>query len=574
MAGNEGGNNRIADLMQGNPLTFGGIGIASWRHETEPHAEARPPARPFVAAGGFEVFMDDESLAPPEPRPRAKVFRPAAAAGAPGLVNDENRRPPETKLRTKALSQATVGNLQAYADDEHCPPETKMRAKTFGQTCVGDLQVYADENCPPESRTRAKTLDQASAGGFKVHVDEENAPPAERRPRPKTYGEAAAAGLRVRADETRQRGKALAPSAEEARPPRAQQRKQKLKQRPLQELQSTKRAALQPLPLATAARLPAAFDVHEDPLEPAALPQSQLLLCPAAAADAPMASPESLHSSLESIAISPHRGRLDRLFSYEEYAADLYRIMRHVELDHRPRADFMARQPDISVAMRSILVDWLVEVNDEYKLNAETLHLAVNYIDRFLSVMTVVRAKLQLVGTTALFIASKFEEIYPPTVSEFVYITDDTYTATQLKRMEHVMLKMLAFDMSAPTSNWFLNYYIDSGGAGEETVKHLAQFLLELTLVQYELCNRHVNSVQAASALCLARLSTGHEPWTPQLERVSGLNRDQLRPCVDHMLSVYQTARDLPQQAVVDKFAKDKFLGVSQLEPPTAISWA
>lgn len=66
----------------------------------------------------------------------------------------------------------------------------------------------------------------------------------------------------------------------------------------------------------------------------------------------------------------------------------------------------MSRQPDITVTMRAILVDWLVEVNDEYKLNPETLHLAVNYIDRFLSVMTVVRAKLQLVGTTALFIAS------------------------------------------------------------------------------------------------------------------------------------------------------------------------
>ena len=69
----------------------------------------------------------------------------------------------------------------------------------------------------------------------------------------------------------------------------------------------------------------------------------------------------------------------------------------------------------------------------------------------------------------------KFEEIYPPTVKEFVYITDDTYTATQLRRMEHVMLMMLAFDMSAPTSNWFLNYFMDNGGAGEETVKHLAQ---------------------------------------------------------------------------------------------------
>ena len=93
--------------------------------------------------------------------------------------------------------------------------------------------------------------------------------------------------------------------------------------------------------------------------------------------------------------------------------------------------------------MRQILVDWLVEVSEEYKLQTETLHLAVNYIDRFLSLMSVQRSKLQLVGTAAMFIASKYEEIYPPDVSEFVYITDDTYTKRQVLRMEHLVIKVL-----------------------------------------------------------------------------------------------------------------------------------
>lgn len=66
----------------------------------------------------------------------------------------------------------------------------------------------------------------------------------------------------------------------------------------------------------------------------------------------------------------------------------------------------MRKQPDITDNMRSILVDWLVEVAEEYKLHTETLYLAVNYIDRFLSYMSVVRGKLQLVGTAAMFIAS------------------------------------------------------------------------------------------------------------------------------------------------------------------------
>lgn len=53
----------------------------------------------------------------------------------------------------------------------------------------------------------------------------------------------------------------------------------------------------------------------------------------------------------------------------------------------------------------------------------------------------------------------KFEEIYPPEVAEFVYITDDTYTKKQVLRMEHLVLKVLSFDLAAPTINQFLSQY-------------------------------------------------------------------------------------------------------------------
>lgn len=89
----------------------------------------------------------------------------------------------------------------------------------------------------------------------------------------------------------------------------------------------------------------------------------------------------------------------------------------------------------------------------------ETLCLAVNYIDRFLSFMSVVRAKLQLVGTAAMFIASKYEEIYPPEIGEFVYITDDTYTKQQVLRMEKLLLKVLSFDLCAPSSHSFISLF-------------------------------------------------------------------------------------------------------------------
>lgn len=165
---------------------------------------------------------------------------------------------------------------------------------------------------------------------------------------------------------------------------------------------------------------------------------------------------------------------LDKFFEVEEYRDDILDYLREAESRHRPKAMYMRKQPDISHSMRTILIDWLVEVGEEYRLQNETLCLAVSYIDRFLSVMSVVRAKLQLVGTAAMFIAAKYEEIYPPDVSEFVYITDNTYTKKQVLRMEQLILKVLTFDLCVPTTSVFLNAYPLMDDIPPE-VKYLAQ---------------------------------------------------------------------------------------------------
>ncbi|XP_017671846.1 PREDICTED: cyclin-A1-like [Lepidothrix coronata] len=148
----------------------------------------------------------------------------------------------------------------------------------------------------------------------------------------------------------------------------------------------------------------------------------------------------------------------------EDYAEDIHQYLREAELRFRPEPYYMKKQPDITTGMRAILVDWLVAVGEEYKLRTETLYLAVNFLDRFLSCMSVVKRKLQLVGTAAILLAGKYEEIYPPQVDEFVYITDDTYTKRQLLRMEHLLLRVLGFDLTVPTINQFLLQYIQRCG--------------------------------------------------------------------------------------------------------------
>merc|ERR1712028_56510 len=99
----------------------------------------------------------------------------------------------------------------------------------------------------------------------------------------------------------------------------------------------------------------------------------------------------------------------------------------------------MSMQTDLTHKMRTILIDWLVEVHMKYRLRPETLHLTVNLIDRYLTRMPVMRKRLQLVGVVAMFIASKFEEISPPELHDWVYITDKAYTQDEVLGMEVTM---------------------------------------------------------------------------------------------------------------------------------------
>ncbi|KAL4714482.1 hypothetical protein ACJJTC_017777 [Scirpophaga incertulas] len=194
----------------------------------------------------------------------------------------------------------------------------------------------------------------------------------------------------------------------------------------------------------------------------------------------------------------------EMFFHVEEYRQDIYEYMREIEVKNRAHPRYMRKQPDITHVMRSILIDWLVEVCDEYGQQNETLHLAVSYVDRFLSYMSVVRTKLQLVGTAATYIAAKYEEVYPPEVSEFVYITDDTYTKREVLRMEHLILKVLSFDLSTPTSLAFLSHYCISNGLSKKTF-YLAAYIAELSLLEADPYLQFKPSVIAASALATAR---------------------------------------------------------------------
>jgi cyclin B len=116
----------------------------------------------------------------------------------------------------------------------------------------------------------------------------------------------------------------------------------------------------------------------------------------------------------------------------------------------------MSKQTEINEKMRAILVDWLIQVHNRFSLLQETLYLTVSIIDRYLQSRPVPKAKLQLVGVTAMLIASKYEEMYAPEVRDFVYITANTYSSLDIQNMESEMLRALDYSFGNPLCLHFL----------------------------------------------------------------------------------------------------------------------
>lgn len=194
-----------------------------------------------------------------------------------------------------------------------------------------------------------------------------------------------------------------------------------------------------------------------------------------------------------------------------EYGDEIFEYMHALEERMKPNPTYMDHQAEIQWSMRSVLMDWLVQVHNRFTLLPETLFLAVNYVDRFLSSKVVSLGKLQLVGATALFVAAKYEEINCPSVQEIVYMVDGAYTADEVLKAERFMLSMLQFELGWPGPMSFLRRISKADDYDLET-RTLAKYFLEITVMD----ERFVGcapSFLSAGAHCLARLMLKKGDW-------------------------------------------------------------
>ena len=162
----------------------------------------------------------------------------------------------------------------------------------------------------------------------------------------------------------------------------------------------------------------------------------------------------------------------------------------NIELNPKPIYTYMKNQKEINDQMRSILVDWIIDVHHKFGFTDETLFMTVLIIDRYSSVEQITRIKYQCLGITALMIACKHEEINVPKVEDFIYITDNAYTKDEVFQMENDVLSKLNFSLLYPSPIKFYEYlslHFNFPKKYHMLGKYLMEsFLLDLNYIKYK----------------------------------------------------------------------------------------
>ncbi|CAG7878914.1 unnamed protein product [Brassica rapa] len=252
-----------------------------------------------------------------------------------------------------------------------------------------------------------------------------------------------------------------------------------------------------------------------------------------------------------------------------EYVDDMYAFYKEVEKESQPKM-YMHIQTDVNEKMRAILVDWLLEVHIKFELNLETLYLTVNIIDRFLSVKAVPKRELQLLGISALLIASKYEEIWPPQVNDLVYVTDNAYNNKQILVMEKTILGNLEWYLTVPTQYVFLVRFIKASMSDPE-MENMVHFLAELGMMHYDTL-KFCPSMLAASAVYTARCALKKSPaWTETLTFHTGYSESEIMECSKLLALHHSRCGESRLRAVYKKYSKVENGGVALVSPAKSL---
>ncbi|KAG9041072.1 G2/mitotic-specific cyclin [Tulasnella sp. UAMH 9824] len=218
-----------------------------------------------------------------------------------------------------------------------------------------------------------------------------------------------------------------------------------------------------------------------------------------------------------------------------EYVSEIYDYLRKLEVTVMADPDYMKRQPEFTWKARGTLADWMMKAHSSFHLLPETYWLAMNLLDRFLSRRTIAIAKAQLLGSGCLLIASKFNEISPPSPKQWAAVCCNVFGENEIRVAERYVLKTLEYKISSPNPLDFLRR-MNRADDYNIQLRTAAKYLSLIQCFRDQLLSIRP-SLLAASAYWLARIALQKFEWTESHIYYSGYQEDQLIPHANLMVS-------------------------------------
>ena len=214
---------------------------------------------------------------------------------------------------------------------------------------------------------------------------------------------------------------------------------------------------------------------------------------------------------------------------------------------------------------RSIIFNWLVKNNFKWKLKDDTIFMAMNLMDRYISKYPTKNSEFQLIGISSYLIASKYEDIYPPYLDDLSQICNYIYSNDDIIKKEYEILSGLNFDILYNSSYKYLTFLHSVTDKENMKLLYLAQFILELTLENLEILE-HSQCLRAISALFLAKKILQIKKSWNNLKLYYKYDESEIKKVQKKMIGLLnKVIKSKTKNSVYEKFESSKYKSVSSL---------